>query len=201
MAADKEAQDAKLRAVLDALEAEVDARVSSQALAPRLRELIAGLPQNSVHRPRAHRLTGVVMNRLKLDREALTELRAAKTKAETLSPPDYGELAKIGRETAVVYAWRGDDRSAALELLPALAYASLAGEANETARIIAEYGRIELEARRFGNVATLFRLFAGNTHGLALPQREAQRMKINLCQALNRIGAHEEVLTWTGALA
>ena len=200
MAADKEAQDAALRATLDALEAEVDARVSSQALAPRLHELIAGLPQDSVHRPRAHRLTGVVMNRLKLDREALTELRAAKAKAETLSPPDYGELAKIGRESAVVYAWRGDDRSAALELLPALAYASLAGDANETARIIAEYGRIELEARRFGNVATLLRLFAGNTHGLALPPREAQRMKINLCQALNRIGAHEEVLTWAGTL-
>ena len=63
------------------------------------------------------------------------------------------------------------------------------------ARIIAEYGRIELEARRFSNVAMLFRLFAGNTHRLALPPREAQRMKINLCQALNRIGAHEEVLT------
>ena len=60
----------------------------------------------------------------------------------------------------MVYAWRGDDRSAALELLPALAYASLAGDTGETARIIAEYGRIELEARRFNNVAMLFRLFA-----------------------------------------
>ena len=100
----------------------------------------------------------------------------------------------------MVYAWRGDDRSAALELLPALAYASLAGDTGETARIIAEYGRIELEARRFNNVAMLFRLFAGDTHRLALPQREAQRMKINLCQALNRIGAHEEVLKWAAAL-
>ncbi len=193
-------QDKTLRAMLDALEAEVDARVSAQAVAPRLRELLAGLAQDSPHRPRAHRLMGVVLNRLKLDREALTELRAAKARAEALSPPDYGELAKTGRETAVVYAWRGDDRSAALELLPALAYASLAGDAGESARIIAEYGRIELEARRFGNVAMLLRLFAGAEHGLQLPPREAQRMKINLCQALNRIGAHEEVLKWAGEL-
>ena len=200
MAGDREAQDATVRAVLDALEAEVDARVSSQALAPRLRELIAGLPQDSIHRPRAHRLMGTVLNRLKLDREALTELCLAKRKAEASQSADYGELAKIGRETAVVYAWRGDDRSAALELLPALAYACLGGDSNETARIIAEYGRIELEARRYGNVAMLFRLLAGNTHKLALPPREAQRMKINLCQALNRIGAHDEVLKWADEL-
>jgi tetratricopeptide (TPR) repeat protein len=200
MAGEMDTQDKTLRATLDALEVEVDARVSSQAVAPRLRELLASLAQDSADRPRAHRLMGVVMNRLKLDREALTELRAAKAKAEALSPPGYAELAKIGRETAVVYAWRGDDRSAALELLPALAYACLAGDAGESARIIAEYGRIELEARRFGNVAMLLRLFAGKTHGLELPPRETQRMKINLCQALNRIGAHAEVLKWAGEL-
>lgn len=188
-------------AALEALEADVDQRrFDPEILSPRLSELLSRLPPNSEHRPRAHRLLGVVKNRLKLDRDALTELREAKAKAEAASPPNYGELAKIGRETAVVHAWRGDDRSAALELLPALAYACLQGDGEETARIIAEYGRIEIEARRFDRVALLLRLFAGPPTPLPLSEREAHRMRINLCQALNRLGEHEEVLQRAASL-
>ena len=114
--------------------------------------------------------------------------------AEAASPPNYRELAKIGRETAVVYAWRGDDRRAAAELLPALAYASLAGDAAEVAKIIAEFGRIELEAQRFKNVAMLFGDLVSQGSTLKLPPREAQRVRVNLCQALNRLRRHEEAV-------
>jgi serine/threonine-protein kinase len=189
-----------LKLVLDGLEADVDARIDSEQLAPRLRGLMAGLAAGSPHWPRARRLMGVLKNRLKLDRDALTELYDAKAAAEVLSPPDYAELAKIGRETAVVYAWRGDDRSAALELLPALAYATLAGDKEESAHIIAEFGRVEFEAQRYGNVARLLRAFTGGEHEVMLPAREAHRMRINLCQALNRLGQHDEALQCVTAL-
>jgi serine/threonine-protein kinase len=182
-------------AELDRIEEEVDRRSSApETLSERLGEVLKQLADDSEHRPRAHRLSGVINNRLKLDRSALKELREAKSRAESASPANYTELAKIGRETAVVYAWRGDDRRAALELLPALAYASLGRDESEIAKIIAEFGRIELEAQRFDKVALLLRLFAGDSHGLKLPEREVHRMKINLCQALNRLGEHEEAL-------
>ena len=64
--------------------------------------------------------------------------------------------------------------------------------------MIAELGRIELEAQRFGSVARLLQRFAGPAAEdgpelpLPLPELEANRMRINLCQALNRIGEHAE---------
>lgn len=189
------------RAALDAIEEIVELRrADPDVLLPELATLLLGLQRNSPHRPRAHRLMGVVHNRLKLDREALRELREAKALAESASPPNYRELAKIGRETAVVYAWRGDDRRAAAELLPALAYASLEGDTSEVAKIIAEFGRIELEAQRFESVAMLFGHLVSQGSTLKLPAREAQRVRINLCQALNRLGRYEEAVKHVAAL-
>src|SRR5262245_49131295 len=139
---------------LDAIESAVDRRQGDPAdLASRLEAMLATLPDSSPHRPRAHRLMGVLLNRRKLDRQALQHLAEAKAKAEAASPTDFAELIKIGRETAVVHAWRGDDRKAARELLPALAFACLDDDRPEMARIVAELGRIELEAQRFGSVA------------------------------------------------
>jgi len=184
---------------LDAIESDIDRRQGDLAnLASRLEALLAALADNSPHRPRAHRLMGVVLNRRKLDRQALQHLAEAKAKAEAATPTDFGELIKIGRETAVVHAWRGDDRKAARELLPALAFACLDDDKAEMARIVAELGRIELEAQRFGSVARLLKRFAGPETGempplaLPLPEPDASRMRINLCQALNRIGEHAE---------
>jgi tetratricopeptide (TPR) repeat protein len=188
-------------AALDAIEEIVELRrADPDQLLPELATLLLGLQRTSPHRPRVHRLMGVVHNRLKLDRDALRELREAKALAEAASPPNYRELAKIGRETAVVYAWRGDDRRAAAELLPALAFASLAGDAGEVAKIIAEFGRIELEAQRFKNVVMLFDHLVSQGSALKLPPREAQRVRVNLCQALNRLGRHEEAVKHVAAL-
>ena len=194
-----EPQDAS--AALDAMEQIVELRrADPDMLLPELATLLLRLQRNSPHRPRVHRLMGVVHNRLKLDRDALRELREAKALAQSADPPNFRELAKIGRETAVVYAWRGDDRRAAAELLPALAFASLANDTAEVAKIIAEFGRIELEAQRFGNVAMLFGHLVSDASPLELPPREAQRVRVNLCQALNRLGRHEEAVQHVAAL-
>src|SRR5581483_5136328 len=127
---------------LDAIEAEVDANADPAGLAPRLRELIGALAKDSPLRARALRLSGVVKNRLTLPREALADLVEARRAA--IAARDYGELSNIAREASVVYAWRGDDRSAALELLQSLAFASIRDNRAALSRALAETGRIEL---------------------------------------------------------
>ena len=194
-----EPQDAE--AALDAIEEDIELRrADPDVLMLKLATVLLSLQGDSVHRPRVHRLMGVVHNRLKLDREALRELREAKALAEAATPPNFRELAKVGRETAVVYAWRGDDKAAAAELLPALAFASLGGDEREVAKIIAELGRVELGAQRFGSVARLFRHLVAQGANSKLSAREAQRIRINLCQALNRLGSHDEVLQHVAGL-
>ena len=192
-----EVQDVK--AELDAIEAAIDQRKGDLPTHQSgLEAILAKLTDSSELQPRVHRLIGVVLNRRKSDRQALEHLAQAKAKAEAASPADFGELIKIGREMAVVYAWRGDDRSAALELLPALAFSCLRDDRLETAKIVVEFARIELEAQRFGNAARLLQQFAGPASEdapklpLPLPENDALRMQINLCQALNRIGEHAE---------
>ncbi len=193
--------ETELSAALEAIEDAVNSRrADPELLLPQLATLLLGLQSDSEHRPRLHRLMGVVQNRLKLDHDALRELREARARAEAASPPNYTELAKIGRETAVVHAWRGDDHRAERELLSALAFASMEGDESETAKIIAEFGRIELEARRFDNVVMLLRRFASPGMRAKLPEREAHCMRINLCQALNQTGAYQEALQGTAEL-
>jgi hypothetical protein len=63
-----------------------------------------------------------------------------------------------------------------------------------------EAGRVELEARRFADAERLFRLVASKA-AATLPPREVLRVRINLCQALNRLERHQEALELTAALA
>lgn len=153
--------------------------------------MLSKLAKDSADRPRALRLMGVVKNRLSLPRDALADLAEARRCA--IQAKDYGELAHIAREASVVYAWRGNDRSAALELLQSLAFASMHGNRPATARALAETGRIELEGGRYERAAMLFREIA-DTASRDLPKRQAQRLQVNFCQALNRTGNAAEAL-------
>ncbi len=186
---------------LDAVEQIVELRrTAPDVLLPEFATLLLGLQRDSPHRPRVHRLLGVVHNRLKLDSDALRELREARSLAEAASPPNYRELAKIGRETAVVYVCRGGDRRAAAALLPALAFAAVEDDTEAIAKIIAEYGRIELEAQRFENVVLVFGSLVSEGARSKLPAREALRVRIDLYRALNRVGRHAEALKHIAAL-
>jgi len=176
---------------LDGIEAEVDANADPGKLAPRLRELLATLPKDSPLRARALRLSGVVKNRLTLPRDALADLVEARRAA--VAAKDYGELSNIAREASVVHAWRGNDRSAALELLQSLAFASIQDNRAALSRALAETGRIELEGGRYERAATLFREIAESA-AKDLPTRQAQRLKVNFCQALNRTGSADQAL-------
>ena len=144
------------------------------------------------------RLRGVVFNRLKDPTRALEHLHLARQAA--IKQQDLAEIMQAGRQISVVHAWRGEDRDAARALLRAVAVAYLNNDHAATAAALAEGGRIELEARRFDEAARLFRLVA-DLDPQPLDAKEVFRVKINLCQALNRLEQHQEALALAQALA
>jgi serine/threonine-protein kinase len=81
-----------------------------------------------------------------------------------------------------------------------VAVAYLNGDHAATALALGDAGRIELEARRFDEAARLFRLVA-NLAPQPLDARESFRVRINLCQALNRLDKHQDALELARTLA
>ena len=187
-----------LAAALAAIERKVDERHSPRALAPELRQLMEAIPEDLPLRPRVLRLRGVVFNRLKDPTRALEHLHLARQAA--IKQQNLAEIVQAGREITVVHAWRGEDRDAARALLRAVAVAYLNHDHAATALALAEAGRIELEARRFDEAARLFRLVA-DLDPQPLDAQQLFRVRINLCQALNRLEKHQEVLALAQALA
>ena len=190
--------ESDLAAALAAIERKIDARHSPRELAPELRRLVEAIPEDSPLRPRVLRLRGVVFNRLKDPTRALEHLHLARQAA--IKQQDLAEIMQAGRQISVVHAWRGEDRDAARALLRAVAVAYLNNDHAATAAALAEAGRIELEARRFDEAARLFRLVA-DLDPQPLDAKEVFRVKINLCQALNRLEQHQEALALAQALA
>jgi serine/threonine-protein kinase len=180
-----------LAAALAAIERKVDERHSPRALAPELRQLMEAIPEDSPLRPRVLRLRGVVFNRLKDPTRALEHLHLARQAA--IKQQNLAEIVQAGREITVVHAWRGEDRDAARALLRAVAVAYLNHDHAATVLALAEAGRIELEARRFDEAARLFRLVA-DLDPQPLDAQQLFRVRVNLCQALNRADRHQEVL-------
>jgi tetratricopeptide (TPR) repeat protein len=187
-----------LAAALAAVERKVDDRHSPRELAPELRRLTEAIPEDSPLRARVLRLRGIVFNRLKDPKRALEHLHLARQAA--LRQRDLAETVQAGREIAVVHAWRGEARDAALALLRAVAVAFLNDDRAAATLALAEAGRIELEARRFDEAARLFRLVA-DLSPQPLGSHQLFRVRVNLCQALNRAGQHQEVLALTQVLA
>jgi eukaryotic-like serine/threonine-protein kinase len=190
--------DIDLAAALAAIERKVDDRDSPRELAPELRRLMEAIPEDSPLRPRVLRLRGIVFNRLKDPKRALEHLYLARQAA--IAQGNLAEIVQAGREITVVHAWRGEDRDAARALLRAVAVAYLNHDHAATALALAEAGRVELEARRFEEAARLFRLVA-DLDPRPLDAKEIFRVRINLCQALNRLEQHQEVLALTASLA
>ena len=156
------------------------------------------IPEDSPLHPRVMRLRGVVFNRLKDPTRALEHLHLARQAA--IAQQNLAEIVHAGREITVVHAWRGEDRDAARALLRAVAVAYLNDDHAATDPLrLAEAGRIELEARRFDEAARLFRLVA-DLKPPALGRHQVFRVRINLCQALNRCRRHQEVLELAASL-
>ena len=134
---------------------------------------------------------GIVENRNGFFESALTTFHKARDMAATANAASH--LARISREIARVHTWRGDGRSAALELLRSLVEAEEAGSRADTAAALAEVGRLNLEVGRYeaalGALERAARLAPG-----VLPAREPARIAVNRCEALLALDRHEECL-------
>jgi tetratricopeptide (TPR) repeat protein len=134
---------------------------------------------------------GIVENRNGLHQSALTALQKARTMA--LEADARGHLARISREIARVYTWRGDARSAALELLRSLVEAEAAGSHADTTAAVAEVGRLNLEVGRYEAAVQMLERAAALAPGV-LAAREPARIAVNRCEALLALGRREECL-------
>lgn len=134
---------------------------------------------------------GIVENRNGLHQSALTTLQKARRLA--LDAGEARFLARISRETARVFAWRGDGRSAALELLRSLVEAQAAGDRADATAAIAEVGRLNLEIGRDEAAVAMLERAAALAPGV-LPAREPVRIAVNRCEALLALGRRQECL-------
>jgi len=197
MKIDLQSSDAANESFLDELESKVDDNVDPEQLYRELVPLFETLPEDSPFRPRALRLLGVINNRRDEAASALANFSEGRTLALELG--DYREVGTIARETSVVYAWRGDDREAARELLLALACATVTDDRQALARALAEAIRSNMEGYRYNQAGILSH--ALEAAALAdLPPRQQRRIQVNLCQVLNRLGQHENALARVQAL-
>jgi tetratricopeptide (TPR) repeat protein len=134
---------------------------------------------------------GIVENRNGFFEAALTTLHKARGLAVEADARVY--LATISREIARVHSWRGDARSAALELLRALVEAEESGSRLDTAAALAEVGRVNLEVGRYDAALGALERAARLAPGV-LPPREPARIAVNRCEALLALDRSEECL-------
>lgn len=152
-----------------------------QALSPRIGDGLHGL--------RFLIARATVENRLGLAGRAVATLLEARQLASM--PEGMPFRSRISRAMATVHAWRGRGEQAKVELLRAVAEASLAGNGAEIAAAMAEAARVSQEIDRF-DLALVFLDTALASGDLAPVERV--RATVNRMQCLNRLGRHEECL-------
>jgi len=185
-----------LTAALDALEEVVERdQAPPDSLLSELATLLLRFPRDSVQRPRAHRMLGVVYSRMGREADAFKELREARALAAKLSPPNYRELGNITRALFAMYSSSGDAWLARDELVAALTFTAIDGEPDEVVRLIADVAHGELDAERFENAALLFNFLLTGNEKLKVPDYAVQSARIGLVQALNALRRYDEVPT------
>lgn len=183
-----------LTAALDAMEEAVERhQAPPDSLLSELATLLLGFPRDSIQRPRAHRMLGVVYGRMGRESDALKELGEARALASSLSPPRYGELANIARAFSAMYAAHGQDRLAKDELVAALTFAAIGGGPGDVVKLIADVAHGELESQRFDTGALMFDFLLTGNDALTVPDYAVQDARVSLVQALNALGRHEDV--------
>lgn len=134
---------------------------------------------------------GIVENRNGFFQTALTSLQHARDLARRNG--ETATLARISREIARVHTWRGDGRTAALELLRSLIEADESDSRADTAAALAEVGRLNLEVGRYEAALNALERAAKLAPGV-LPPREPARIAVNRCEALLALDRRDECL-------
>src|SRR4029078_5103912 len=138
--------DQDCSADLKAIEDRIGGRESPQTIAPVMRDLLDKITDDSPDRPRALRLRGILFNRCRDPEKALAHVHQGRQRR--IEEQNLAEAIEAGREIAVVHAWRGEDRDAALELLQAVAIAYLNDNGAATASAPAAATRAAMDGRR-----------------------------------------------------
>ena len=134
---------------------------------------------------------GIIENRNGFFEAALTTLHKARGLAADAETRRH--FATISREIARVHTWRGDGRSAALELLRALVEAEESESRFDVAAALAEVGRVNLEVGRYDAALGALERAARLAPGV-LSSREPARIAVNRCEALLALDRYEECL-------
>jgi tetratricopeptide (TPR) repeat protein len=170
-------------AIIDRCFAELQQNAPADAVLTQLRA-IEGVVSAPRTKARLLHARAIATNRLGFANEALGDLHEAANLLEP-APGSVGEptdLPKIYRAIAVVHAWRGESREAALALLRAIAEASPAKDQVEISLALIEAGRLQMEIGHPRDAAAhLQRALYGSD--AILPARERQRAWVNLLQA------------------
>lgn len=176
---------------LSAIERGIGALEDPGALLRRLdecREAATLLPGDRVRYLLAR---GIVENRASLPRSSVASLLAAREAAMESGARE--RLPAIALELARVHAWRGDTKTAALELLQSVAGSILASSEESLAAAIAECARLNLEGGRYdAAIATMD--VAAALPAAQYTERERVRLIVNRCQALAVLARWEECL-------
>ncbi len=176
---------------LEQIERAIEALEPEGALMRRIEAAahLASLPGDTAIRYAIAR--GIVENRNGLHQSALTTLEEARKAAIAADLPLL--FARIARELARIYTWRGDGRSAALELLRSLVEAEAVDSRADLAAALAEVGRLNLEVGRYEAAALTLQRAAAIAPGM-LPPREPARIAVNRVEALLGLGRRDEAL-------
>ncbi len=172
--------------VVSACLAELARNAPPDLVLARLRK-VESSAQKPALRARFLRARAIATNRLGFAPEALADLLEARKIIGILGQAH--EVVEVTRTIALVHAWRGEGREAALALLQAVAAAG--ADTTDLALVLAEAGRLEMEIGRPEDALSLLSR-ALDLSGAALPPSERQRALLNIVQALVTAGRIDE---------
>jgi tetratricopeptide (TPR) repeat protein len=180
--------------------ARIESGIRQNEEAGQLMASLESFDPGAEHPAHARYLTAraIVENRLGLFRTAMATLRRARIAARRNG--DRRQLSAIAAAAALVHGWRGDARSAALDLVEAFSYGHFAGDPTTIAAAIAEGARLNIEAGRFEVALELIEL-AETLPDAALGAQEHARLAVNRCQVLNLLGRPDDALAAADGVA
>jgi tetratricopeptide (TPR) repeat protein len=174
-----------IAAIIDTCADELARNAPAESVYSRLRDVEHLVPASSPLRPKFLQVRAIAANRLGFPRDALGDLQEARQLLEPAAC--WQTLGEIERTVALVQAWRGNGREAALALLRAMALATTSEDRVGIALSLMGAARLEIEIGR-PHDAELFFARAFKVDDDALPDLERVKGSINRLQALVAAG-------------